>query len=177
MAVKVTGIITPSSGSYVAQAENVAFTEGGTAVSLQLKLATLAKEVADLASTAVTGTADNIIYEGSTTIKQKITSLENNLGTTADKISYSYNNGEEIVTTNVKTVLDEVLNSTEGEQIRGIISSFDPDTALKFYQNPGYLKSLQLQIQHGFYKDVADEIEHRKLVGDKSIEGKNWYDT
>ena len=78
---------------------------------------------------------------------------------------------------NVKTVLDEVLNSTEGEQIRGIISSFDPDTALKFYQNPGYLKSLQLQIQHGFYKDVADEIEHRKLVGDKSIEGKNWYDT
>ena len=78
---------------------------------------------------------------------------------------------------NVKTVLDEVLNSTEGEQIRGIISSFDPDTALKFYQNPSYLKSLQLQIQHGFYKDVADEIEHRKLVGDKSIEGKNWYDT
>ena len=78
---------------------------------------------------------------------------------------------------NVKTVLDEVLNSAEGEQIRGIISSFDPDTALKFYQNPGYLKSLQLQIQHGFYKDVADEIEHRKLVGDKSIEGKNWYET
>lgn len=114
MAVKVTGIITPSSGSYVAQAENVAFTEGGTAVSLQLKLATLAKEVADLASTAVTGTADNIIYEGSITIKQKITSLENNLGTTADKISYSYNNGEEIVTTNVKTVLDSLRAALDG---------------------------------------------------------------
>jgi len=114
MAVKVSGIITPSSGSYIAQAENVAFTEGGTAVSLQLKLATLAQEVADLASTAVTGTADDIIYEGSTTLKDKITSLENNLGTTADRISYTYTEDSNEVTTNVKAVLDSLREAVDG---------------------------------------------------------------
>jgi hypothetical protein len=114
MAVKVSGVIIPQSGSYVAQAENIAFTEGGTAVSLQLKLATLAQDVADLASTAVKGTADDIIYEGSTTIKQKIASLENNLGTTADRIAYSYDNNGETVTTNVKAVLDSLRSALDG---------------------------------------------------------------
>lgn len=111
MAVKVSGIITPSSGSYIAQAENIAFTEGGTAVTLQLKLAALIEQVAALASSAGTGTADDIIYEGSTTLKQKITSLENNLGTTADRISYTYTDGGNEVTTNVKAVLDSLKQS------------------------------------------------------------------
>jgi hypothetical protein len=108
MAVKVSGIITPSSGSYVAQAENIAFTEGGAAVTLQLKLATLIQQVATLAESVGSGTAADIIYEGSTTIKQKITSLESNLGTTADRISYTYTSGGNEVTTNVKAVLDDL---------------------------------------------------------------------
>lgn len=108
MAVKVSGIITPSSGSYVAQAENIAFTEGGAAVTLQLKLATLIQQVATLAQSVGSGTAADIIYEGSTTIKQKITSLESNLGTTADRISYTYTSGGNEVTTNVKAVLDDL---------------------------------------------------------------------
>ena len=114
MAVKVSGIITPSSGSYIAQAENIAFTEGGTAVTLQLKLAALIEQVAALASSAGTGTADDIIYEGSTTLKQKITSLENNLGTTADRISYTYTDGGNEVTTNVKAVLDSLKQTLAG---------------------------------------------------------------
>lgn len=108
MAVKVSGIITPSSGSYIAQAENIAFAENGTAVTLQLKLAAIIQQVADLADAAVTGTADDIIYEGSTTIKQKIADLETNLGTTADRISYTYTSGGNEVTTNVKAVLDDL---------------------------------------------------------------------
>jgi len=113
MAVKVSGIITPSSGSYIAQAENIAFTENGTAVTLQLKLAAIIQQVADLADAAVTGTADDIIYEGSTTIKQKIADLETNLGTTADRISYTYTDGGNEVTTNVKAVLDDLREALD----------------------------------------------------------------
>lgn len=114
MAVKVSGIITPSSGSYIAQAENIAFTENGTAVTLQLKLAAIIQQIADLAEAAVTGTADDIIYEGSTTIKQKIADLENNLGTTADRISYTYTDGGNEITTSVKAVIDDLKSALAG---------------------------------------------------------------
>lgn len=114
MAVKVTGLITPNSGSYIAEAQHIAFTEGGSAVSLQLKVANLAQSVAQLAESAVTGTANEIIYEGSTTIKQKITDLEQNLGSSADRISYSYDNDGETVTTNVKAVLDSLKAAVDG---------------------------------------------------------------
>lgn len=114
MAVKVSGLITPSSGSYIAEAKHIAFTDGTSAVTLQEKLAALITTVASLGG----GSASDIIYEGTTTLKEKIDNLEaqlSNIGTSADKISYSYTseNGE-TVTTTVKVILDSLRDSLSG---------------------------------------------------------------
>ena len=138
MAVKVTGLITPNSGSYIAEAQHIAFTEGGSAVSLQLKVATLAQSVAQLAESAVTGTANEIIYEGSTTIKKKITDLEQNLGSSADRISYTYTSDGNQITTDVKTILDSLratLNDIENldtkiETIRSLATRAETASAV-----------------------------------------------
>lgn len=109
MAVKVTGLITPNSGSYVAEARHIAVSDGQGAVTLQAKLEELANAVVGAA-----GSADSIIYEGSTTLKQKITALEENLGTSAERISYTYTLNNEEVTTSVKAVLDTLRAALDG---------------------------------------------------------------
>lgn len=122
MAVKVTGLISPNSGQYAIEAQHVAFTpEGGQTTTVQAIIEDLIDDIADLESQSggggVGGDASTIIYEGQTTIKQKIQSLESGLGGSADNVTYSYtidNNGtEETVTTTVKAVLDALRAITD----------------------------------------------------------------
>ena len=123
MAIKVTGLITPNSGSFAIEAQHVAFTygeQGASAKSVQEAIEEIIEDIDDLQSAGggAGGDASTIIYQGQQTIKQKIEALEAGLGTTADHISYSYtvdNDGtEETVTTNVKAVLDQLRNAVNG---------------------------------------------------------------
>ena len=78
---------------------------------------------------------------------------------------------------NLETVLDEIYHSPESNEIKKIIHSLDPASSQEFMEHPEYFKSLQNQIQNGFYQEVMNEIDHRKLVGDPSIDNLNWYET
>ena len=76
----------------------------------------------------------------------------------------------------LETTLKEIQDSPESEEITKLIQSLDQSSAKMFMEHPEYFKAIQDQIKNGFYKAVTDEIEHRKLVGDKSIENMGWYD-
>ena len=78
---------------------------------------------------------------------------------------------------NLETVLDEIYHSPESNEIKKIIHSLDPASSQEFMEHPEYFKSLQNQIQNGFYQEVMNEIDHRRLVGDPSIDDLNWYET
>lgn len=77
----------------------------------------------------------------------------------------------------LETVLNEIYQSPEGKEVQKVIHSLDPKSADEFMAHPEYFKSLQSQIQNGFYQEVMNEIDHRKLVGDPTIDGLNWYET
>lgn len=78
---------------------------------------------------------------------------------------------------NLETIMKEVLNSPQKDEILNVIGSLDQASTDIFANHPEYFKALQTQIQNGVFKTIMDEVNHRKLVGDTSIDGKGWYDT
>lgn len=76
----------------------------------------------------------------------------------------------------LKDVELTLKDSPNFQRLFTTLTELDDDSKAKFRSNPDLLLRLNEHMDSGLYDQIQNELEHRRIVGDASIDGKNFYD-
>lgn len=76
----------------------------------------------------------------------------------------------------LKDVELTLKDSPNFQRLFTTLTELDDDSKAKFRNNPDLLLRLNEHMDSGLYDQIQNELEHRRIVGDASIDGKNFYD-
>lgn len=73
-------------------------------------------------------------------------------------------------------VVDTLNETGMYSKVDTALDDFDSESKATFASNPNYYLVLSDLIQKGHYEPIKNELEHLRIVGDPTIEGKNYMD-
>lgn len=76
----------------------------------------------------------------------------------------------------LKDVELTLKDSPNFQRLFTTLTELDDDSKAKFRNNPDLLLRLNEHMDSGLYDQIQNELEHRRIVGDASVDGKNFYD-
>lgn len=76
----------------------------------------------------------------------------------------------------LKDVELTLKDSPNFQRLFTTLSDLDDDSKATFRNNPDLLLRLNEHMESGLYDQIQNELEHRRIVGDASVDGKNFYD-
>lgn len=76
----------------------------------------------------------------------------------------------------LKDVELTLKDSPNFQRLFTTLTELDDDSKAKFRNNPDLLLRLNEHMESGLYDQIQNELEHRRIVGDASVDGKNFYD-
>lgn len=76
----------------------------------------------------------------------------------------------------LKDVELTLKDSPNFQRLFTTLTDLDDDSKAKFRNNPDLLLRLNEHMESGLYDQIQNELEHRRIVGDASVDGKNFYD-
>lgn len=76
----------------------------------------------------------------------------------------------------LKDVELTLKDSPNFQRLFTTLTDLDDDSKAKFRNNPDLLLRLNEHMDSGLYDQIQNELEHRRIVGDASVDGKNFYD-
>lgn len=76
----------------------------------------------------------------------------------------------------LKDVELTLKDSPNFQRLFTTLTELDDDSKAKFRSNPDLLLRLNEHMDSGLYDQIQNELEHRRIVGDASVDGKNFYD-
>ena len=76
----------------------------------------------------------------------------------------------------LKDVELTLKDSPNFQRLFTTLTDLDDDSKAKFRNNPDLLLRLNEHMDSGLYDQIQNELEHRRIVGDASVDGMNFYD-
>lgn len=76
----------------------------------------------------------------------------------------------------LKDVELTLKDSPNFQRLFTTLTELDDDSKAKFRSNPDLLLRLNEHMDSGLYDQIQNELEHRRIVGDASVDGMNFYD-
>lgn len=76
----------------------------------------------------------------------------------------------------LKDVELTLKDSPNFQRLFTTLTELDDDSKAKFRNNPDLLLRLNEHMDSGLYDQIQNELEHRRIVGDASVDGMNFYD-
>lgn len=76
----------------------------------------------------------------------------------------------------LKDVELTLKDSPNFQRLFTTLTDLDDDSKAKFRNNPDLLLRLNEHMESGLYDQIQNELEHRRIVGDASVDGMNFYD-
>ena len=76
----------------------------------------------------------------------------------------------------LKDVELTLKDSPNFQRLFTMLTDLDDDSKAKFRNNPDLLLRLNEHMESGLYDQIQNELEHRRIVGDASVDGMNFYD-
>lgn len=76
----------------------------------------------------------------------------------------------------LKDVELTLKDSPNFQRLFTTLTDLDDDSKAKFRSNPDLLLRLNEHMDSGLYDQIQNELEHRRIVGDASVDGMNFYD-